>query len=115
MSWKFKTYVNNTGVIFQIQWYPVLSGLGIQFLLGLITIRWSVGRNIFQCIGDRVTIFLGYSNEGAKFVYGTDLINKSVFAFQVSIFFFNLKISSCQSHSYWRCFQSTFQEVYFYD
>ena len=82
--------MNNAGVIFQIQWYPVLSGLVIQFLLGLITIRWSVGRNIFQCIGDRVAIFLGYSNEGAKFVYGSDLIDKGVFAFQASIFLFSM-------------------------
>jgi pyrimidine nucleoside transport protein len=87
--------MNKAGVIFQVQWHPILSGLVIQFLLGLITIRWSVGRNIFQCIGDRVTIFLGYSNEGAMFVYGRDLIDKGVFAFQVSIFFFSIyKISS---------------------
>jgi len=89
-GWKFKSYVNNTGVLFQIQWYPVLSGLVIQFLLGLITIRWSIGRNIFQCIGEKVAIFLGYSNEGAKFVYGRDLIDKGVFAFQVSIFLFTI-------------------------
>lgn len=73
----------------QIQWHPVLSGLAIQFLLGLITIRWSVGRNIIQCIGDRVTIFLGYSNEGARFVYGSDLIDRGIFAFQpLSAIFF---------------------------
>ena len=87
--------MNKADVIFQIQWHPVLSRLVIQFLLGLITIRWSVGRNIFQCIGERVTILLGYSNEGARFVYGRDLIDKGVFAFQVSIFFFGIyKISS---------------------
>lgn len=74
--------------MFQIQWHPVLSGLAMQFLLGLITIRWSVGRNIIQCIGDRVAIFLGYSNEGARFVYGSDLIDKGIFAFQVCIFCF---------------------------
>lgn len=74
--------------MFQIKWHPVLSGLAIQFLLGLITIRWSVGRNIIQCIGDRVAIFLGYSNEGARFVYGSDLIDKGIFAFQVCIFCF---------------------------
>jgi pyrimidine nucleoside transport protein len=74
----------------QIQWHPVLSGLVIQFLLGLVTIRWSVGRSIFQCIGDRVTIFLGYSNVGARFVYGSDLIDKGIFAFQVCIFCFHI-------------------------
>jgi len=104
--------VNNADVIFQIQWYPVLSGLVIQFLLGLITIRWSIGRNVFQCIGDRVAIFLGYSNEGAKFVYGRDLIDKGVFAFQVSIFLFtNLKISSCQSRSFQICYNPHFKKL----
>jgi nucleoside permease NupC len=92
MWWQFKISLKSTSllscVLFQIQWQPVLSGLVVQFVLGLITIRWSVGRNIFQCIGDRVTIFLGYSNEGARFVYGNDLIDKSIFAFQVSIFCF---------------------------
>ncbi|KDR11085.1 solute carrier family 28 member 3-like isoform X4 [Zootermopsis nevadensis] len=78
----------------QIQWYPVLSGLLIQFLLGLVTIRWSIGRNIFHCIGDRVVVFLDYSNMGARFVYGSDLIDKGIFAFQSmsSVFFLSLVV-----------------------
>jgi hypothetical protein len=35
-----------------------------------------------------MSIFLGYSNVGARFVYGSDLIDKGVFAFQVCIFCF---------------------------
>jgi pyrimidine nucleoside transport protein len=60
-------------------------GLYIQFVLGLIVIRWSVGRSIFQCIGDKVATFLSYSNAGASFVYGDMLIDYGVFAFQVCI------------------------------
>ena len=59
-------------------------GLGIQFSLGLLIIRWSVGRHIFQCIGEKAAVFLGYSNEGAKFVYGHKSIDDGIFAFQVS-------------------------------
>lgn len=58
-------------------------GLYIQFVLGLIVIRWSVGRSIFQCIGDKAATFLGYANAGSSFVYGDMLISSGVFAFQV--------------------------------
>jgi pyrimidine nucleoside transport protein len=71
--------------MFQIQWRPVLWGLGIQFVLGLITIRWSVGRSIFQCIGDKVATFLAYGDEGSRFVYGDFLIDNGVFVFKVCI------------------------------
>ena len=71
--------------MFQIKWRPVVWGLYIQFVLGLIIIRWSVGRSIFQCIGDKVATFLAYSNAGASFVYGDMLIDSGVFAFQVCI------------------------------
>lgn len=71
--------------MFQIKLRPVLWGLYIQFVLGLITIRWSVGRSIFKCIGDKVATFLSYSNAGSSFVYGDMLIDSGVFAFQVFI------------------------------
>jgi pyrimidine nucleoside transport protein len=60
-------------------------GLYIQFVLGLITIRWSVGRSIFQCIGDKVATFLAYTDAGSSFVYGDMLIGSGVFAFKVRI------------------------------
>ncbi|KAJ9591155.1 hypothetical protein L9F63_002310, partial [Diploptera punctata] len=73
----------------KIRWRPVLCGLGIQFVMGLLTIRWTVGRNIFQCIGDKATIFLGYADEGSTFVYGEALIKSNTFAFQaLSVIFF---------------------------
>ena len=33
-------------------------------------LRWEVGRNVFQIIGDKVTAFLGFTNAGAGFVFG---------------------------------------------
>jgi pyrimidine nucleoside transport protein len=60
-------------------------GLYIQFVLGLIIIRWSVGRSIFQCLGNKVATFLSYSDAGSSFVYGNMLIDSGVFAFKVCI------------------------------
>jgi pyrimidine nucleoside transport protein len=57
----------------------------IQFVIGLIIIRWSVGRSIFHCIGEKVATFLSYGDAGSSFVYGDTLINNGVFAFKVCI------------------------------
>lgn len=65
---------------------PVICGLLVQFVLGLATIRWPVGRDIFKCAGDKATVFLKYTDVGSKFVYGEDLVIKvPVFAFEVSL------------------------------
>jgi len=73
----------------QIKWRPVIWGLYIQFVLGLIVIRWSVGRSIFQCLGDKVATFLSYADAGSSFVYGDMLISSGVFAFKaLSVIFF---------------------------
>lgn len=80
----------------KVNWRPVLLGVTCQILLGLFTIRWDVGRSIFDCLGKKVETFLGYAKEGAKFVYGDHLIfDLGVFAFAVLavIFFFSLMIS----------------------
>uniref|UniRef100_A0A453Z3V8 Sodium/nucleoside cotransporter n=1 Tax=Anopheles quadriannulatus TaxID=34691 RepID=A0A453Z3V8_ANOQN len=79
-----------------INYRPVCAGLLVQALLGLICIRWDVGRAIFSCIGAKVDTFLSYSSVGAGFVYGDALINQyAVFAFAVLsvIYFFSFFIS----------------------
>lgn len=71
-------------MIFQINWDTVAWGLILQFVFGLLTIRWETGRNIFGCAGDKVTLFLGYATNGSAFVYGNELVYvDKVFAFQV--------------------------------
>lgn len=54
-----------------------------------------IGRTIFQCLGDKVSVFFDYAMEGASFVYGKDLVGKGVFAFAVLpvIFFFSFIVS----------------------
>ncbi|XP_018369850.1 PREDICTED: solute carrier family 28 member 3 isoform X2 [Trachymyrmex cornetzi] len=75
----------------QVNWKPVIWGLILQFILGLITLRWPVGRSIFQCVSAKVATFLNYAKSGSKFVFSEDIVNKGVFAFTVVpvIFFFN--------------------------
>lgn len=67
-----------------------------QFLLGIFCIKWSVGRAIFDCLGEKFAQFLGYSKDGAEFVFGNFLVHKEhVFVFSVlpAVFFFSLWVS----------------------
>ncbi|XP_073812986.1 uncharacterized transporter YutK-like isoform X3 [Musca autumnalis] len=79
-----------------INWRLVITGITSQFILGIICIRWSVGRSIFECIGNRTANFLSFADEGSRFVYGDDIIlNQGVFAFAILsvVFFFSFLIS----------------------
>ena len=60
----------------QIQWKQVLSGLALQFVFGLVVLRWEVGRNLFTCLGDRITRFLEYTLVGSNYVFGYLATNK---------------------------------------
>ncbi|XP_043279568.1 solute carrier family 28 member 3 [Venturia canescens] len=88
----------------KIYWQPVIWGLILQFSFGLITIRWSVGRAIFQCVANKVAAFLGYAKDGAAFVFSQQIIDDGVFAFAVLpvIFFFSFII---QILYYWGAMQ----------
>lgn len=78
-----------------IKWRPIITGIVAQFLLGVICIRWDVGRSIFQCLGDKVATFLNYSKQGSRFVFGDEIVDKGLFAFAILpvIFFFSFFIS----------------------
>ncbi|XP_034652477.1 solute carrier family 28 member 3 [Drosophila subobscura] len=78
-----------------IKWRIVITGITCQFLLGIFCIRWEVGRNIFDCLGQKVATFLDYAKDGAQFVFGDFLIQAEVFAFAILpvIFFFSFFIS----------------------
>lgn len=74
----------------------MITGSLLQFLLGIVCIRWETGRIVFKCLGDKVAEFLGYAASGAAFVYGDFLVvEKAVFVFAVLsvIYFFSLCIS----------------------
>lgn len=78
-----------------IKWRIVITGITCQFILGVLCIRWSVGRSIFDCIGNKTATFLSFADEGSRFVYGDTIISEGVFAFAILsvIFFFSFFIS----------------------
>ncbi|KAH6938592.1 hypothetical protein HPB50_010942 [Hyalomma asiaticum] len=53
-----------------VNWYQVMCGMLIQFLLGLCVLRWNHGRHMLHCIADKVKHFLEYTNKGSFFVFG---------------------------------------------
>lgn len=64
--------------------------------MGVLFIRWPVGRSIFQCFGEKVSQFLDFGKAGAEFVYGQYIVwELGVFAFAILsiIYFFSLWVS----------------------
>ncbi|XP_026324685.1 sodium/nucleoside cotransporter 1-like, partial [Hyposmocoma kahamanoa] len=79
----------------RVRWRTVLMGLLIQFLFGVIFIRWDPGRLALQCFSDKVATFLSYGTDGAEFAFGTLLVRtEQVFAFSSLpvIFFFSMLV-----------------------
>ena len=73
--------------VWQVVWRQVLWGTGLQFVLGLAVLRWKLGRDVTQCISDKITRFLDFTKEGSAFVYGYLVTGNTsagpVFAFSV--------------------------------
>ncbi|XP_034838351.1 uncharacterized transporter YutK [Maniola hyperantus] len=79
----------------RINWRTVIMGLLIQFLFGVLFIRWDAGRYALQCFSDKVATFLSYGVDGAAFVFGDMLVrDEKVFAFSTLpvIFFFSMLV-----------------------
>ncbi|NXC72497.1 S28A3 protein, partial [Anhinga anhinga] len=66
----------------RVAWRPVFSGIGIQFILGLLILRTKVGFDVFNWLGIQIQTFLEYSDTGAKFVFG-EKYTDHFFAFKV--------------------------------
>lgn len=55
----------------RIRWRHVIWGMTLQFLFGLLILRWSTGRDILQCISDKVS-----NNCSVKInIYAAKLLN----------------------------------------
>lgn len=78
-----------------IPWRIVVHGLLGQLILGILCIRLKVGRDIFNCAGEKVSRFLRFTDYGARFVYGDRICDEYVFAFAILavIFFFSVVTS----------------------
>ena len=55
----------------KIQWRTVISGILLQIGFGLIILKTSFGRAIFEAAGNGFSAILNYTTEGAKFIFGT--------------------------------------------
>ncbi len=61
----------------RINWRLVASGVALQVVFGLLVLKTSVGRSIFQTFGDWITALLGFQEQGARFVFG-NLVDHAV-------------------------------------
>ncbi|KAK3914609.1 Solute carrier family 28 member 3 [Frankliniella fusca] len=69
----------------RVRWRPVLTGLLLQLLCGLLTIRLPQGRRALDCLAGKVAALLGCADSGSSFLFGDMLvIEKSLFAFKSS-------------------------------
>ncbi len=49
---------------------PLIWGISLQFLFGVIVLYWAPGRKVLQTVADAVGRFLGFATEGSKFLFG---------------------------------------------
>lgn len=54
-----------------INYRTVVVGLAVQFGLAVFILRTEIGQRIFQWLGDSVQKLLSFSDQGAKFVFGS--------------------------------------------
>ncbi|CAM9410900.1 solute carrier family 28 member 3 [Lampetra fluviatilis] len=78
----------------RVKWRPVLWGVGIQWVFGIIILRTEAGLDAFEWLGSQVQTFLDYTDAGSKFVFG-DLYTDHFFAFKVLpiVIFFSMIMS----------------------
>ncbi|VDI53414.1 Hypothetical predicted protein [Mytilus galloprovincialis] len=67
----------------KVQWTPVIWGIILQFVLGMIILRWPTGYAVCQFIGDQVTAFLAYTDNGSRFVFGDEGLKDHPVVFKV--------------------------------
>lgn len=53
-----------------IPWRVVLWGVGLQFVFALFILKTPVGEGIFDAINDVIVALLGYTVQGARFLFG---------------------------------------------
>lgn len=77
-----------------VRWQPVLWGIALQLIFAVLILKTRPGLAVFKFLGDTVTQFLNFSDEGAKFVFGDNFAEHFV-AFKVlpTIIFFSAFIT----------------------
>ncbi|KAK9670779.1 hypothetical protein K7432_017486 [Basidiobolus ranarum] len=64
----------------RIRWATVISGILLQFILGLFILKTSVGYDIFNWLSNLCTSLLEFSNIGLQFIVGDNAAKAAVFA-----------------------------------
>ena len=54
-----------------IQWRTVITGVILQMVFGLLILKTTIGHDVFDTIGKGFNAILGYTGEGARFLFGT--------------------------------------------
>ncbi|MHC4457899.1 MAG: NupC/NupG family nucleoside CNT transporter [Planctomycetota bacterium] len=72
----------------QMNFRLIASGIALQFILAVLILRTYPGQLMFTFARDLVTQVVGFSNEGATFVFGEQLVSRS--GFRESIFAFSV-------------------------
>lgn len=77
-----------------IAWRTVITGTLLQLVFALIILRTPIGKSFFIWLSDVVTLFLDFSDAGAKFIFGEGFA-EHFFAFKVlpTIIFFSSVIT----------------------
>jgi len=65
----------------RIMWRPVVVGFALQFLFGVLVLRWKPGYDAIKWFSDEIMTFINYALEGAAIVFGdpTMLLHPFVF------------------------------------
>ncbi len=66
----------------QMNWRLIVSGVALQFALGVVLLRTALGGTAFDLARTFVARLIGFSDEGASFLFGRELV-ESHFAFSV--------------------------------
>ena len=76
-------YSSSTFRLSQVDWRPVIWGIGLQITLGVLILRWDKGYLAFKFMGEQVQQFLEFTDEGSKFVFGEEGFEMHPVAFKV--------------------------------
>jgi nucleoside transporter len=81
----------------EVKWRPVVGGILMQFVFGLIVLRTSWGFDAFDFLGTEISKLLDYVNAGTQFVFGGVLgappgiiVVKDLAGNDVTLFFFKI-------------------------
>jgi CNT family concentrative nucleoside transporter len=61
----------------RINWRLVATGVGLQAIFGVFVLKTAPGRAFFSTVGDLITGLLGFTTQGARFVFG-NLVQSNV-------------------------------------